>query len=149
MPDRVTQRPPPVGQLGGQPRPPQPPAGSISEKYAYHLPCHLSSAGREGASIELLGSLCGADITDLAAGCCGLAGTYGMQRKNYELSSQIAESLRAALEASQTKNILTECAACGMQIVHLNPACSVRHPIKLLADCYTKAAVGPAADARG
>ena len=60
-----------------------------------------------------------------------------MQRKNYELYSKIAENLKKALESSPTKNVLTECAACGMQIQHISD-CIVRHPIKVLAEAYGK-----------
>jgi len=111
------------------------PAKTVSEKFVYHLPCHLCVAGQEGASIKLIQELCNAEVVDLKAGCCGLAGTYGMQKKNYELSSKIAENLKKALESSPTKNVLTECAACGMQIQHISD-CVVRHPIKVLAEAY-------------
>jgi Fe-S oxidoreductase len=47
-----------------------------------------------GASIELLDKLCDVKVVDLKAGCCGLAGTFGMQKKNYELSLQIAARLK-------------------------------------------------------
>jgi Fe-S oxidoreductase len=113
------------------------PAKSISEKFVYHLPCHLCIAGQEGASIKLIQELCKAEVVDLKAGCCGLAGTYGMQKKNYELSTKIAENLKNALESSPCKNILTECAACGMQIQHISD-CTVRHPIKVLAEAYSE-----------
>jgi len=106
-----------------------------AREYVYHLPCHLCAVGGEGASIELLEGLCGDKVVDLKAGCCGLAGTYGMQKKNYELSSKISEGLKTALESSATKNVLTECAACGMQIGHISD-CIVRHPIKVLAEAY-------------
>jgi FAD/FMN-containing dehydrogenase/Fe-S oxidoreductase len=111
------------------------PAKSITEEFVYHLPCHLCAVGDETASIRLLQGLCGVTVTDLAAGCCGLAGTFGMQKKNYELSSKISESLRDALEKSQTTNVLTECAACKMQIEHISNGI-VRHPVKILAKAY-------------
>ncbi len=57
-----------------------------------------------------------------------------MQKKNYELSSQIAAGLAKALESGPNKNVLTECAACRMQIEHLSD-CVVSHPIKILAAC--------------
>ncbi len=79
--------------------------------------------------------LCGVKVVDLKAGCCGLSGTFGMQKKNYELSSQISGSLKEALEKSPTKNVLTECAACKMQIEHISDY-SVTHPIKILAGAY-------------
>jgi len=104
--------------------------------FVYHLPCHLSAVGDKQASIKLLRELCGLEVVELNAGCCGLAGTFGMQKKNYELSSQIAERLKQALEESPTKNVLTECAACKMQIEHLSN-CVVKHPIKTLAEGYS------------
>jgi Fe-S oxidoreductase len=106
-------------------------------EYVYHLPCHLCAVGQERASIELLEGLCGVKVTDLKAGCCGLAGTYGMQKKNYELSSNISAGLWAALRSSGCEHVLTECSACGMQIRHISD-CLVTHPIKILAGAYGK-----------
>jgi len=103
--------------------------------FVYHMPCHLHAVGDGTASIKLLQDLCGVKVTDLKAGCCGLAGTFGMQKKNYELSSQIAESLKKALENSSSGNALTECAACGMQIGHLSDK-QVTHPVKVIARAY-------------
>jgi len=103
-----------------------------TDGFVYHLPCHLCAVGDETASIKLLQGLCSVKVVDLKAGCCGLAGTFGMQKKNYDLSSQIASGLKEALEKSPIKNVLTECAACKMQIEHISN-CTVSHPIKILA----------------
>jgi FAD/FMN-containing dehydrogenase/Fe-S oxidoreductase len=111
----------------------KPPTKPITDHYVYHTPCHLNALGDGTASIKLLKELCGVKVTDLKAGCCGLAGTFGMQKKNYDLSSQISAGLKAALEKSPNKNVLTECAACKMQIEHISD-CMVRHPIKIMAD---------------
>jgi glycerol-3-phosphate dehydrogenase subunit C len=92
--------------------------------------------GNETASIKLLQELCGVKLTDLKAGCCGIAGTFGMQKKNYELSSKIAASLKDALKKSPVENVLTECSTCKMQIEHISD-CYVRHPIKVLAEAYS------------
>jgi Fe-S oxidoreductase len=107
---------------------------ATSDEYLYHLPCHLLAVGEKGASIKLLKELCGIKVTDLNAGCCGLAGTFGMQKKNYQLSSDISAGLKKALENSPVKNVLTECAACQMQIEHISKS-NVVHPIKVLAKC--------------
>jgi len=109
---------------------------ATSDEYVYHLPCHLCAVGDETASIKLLQGLCGAKIIDLKAGCCGIAGTFGMQKKNYELSSQIAETLKKALEQSPVKNVLTECSTCKLQIEHISDK-MVKHPIKILAEVYS------------
>ena len=105
------------------------------EAFAYHSPCHLTCVGQK-ASLPLLSALCGAEITELNAGCCGLSGTFGMQKKNRDLSGAMAAGLKDALNACATKQVLTECAACKMQIEHLNDQCTVTHPIKILAKAY-------------
>jgi Fe-S oxidoreductase len=111
------------------------PARQITDEYVYHMPCHLLAVSDGTASIKLLRELCGVKVTDLKAGCCGLAGTFGMQKKNYDLSSKIASGLKAALKKSPTQNVLTECAVCGMQIEHISDKVAV-HPLKILAESY-------------
>jgi len=108
---------------------------TISREFIYHLPCHLLAIGGDGASIELLEKLCNTKVVDLQAGCCGLAGTFGMQKKNYDLSTEISKSLTEALESSSAKNVLTECSACKMQIEHISDNI-VSHPVKIIAEGY-------------
>jgi len=111
------------------------PVRKITDAYVYHAPCHLQVVNEGTASIKLLQDLCGVKVTDLKAGCCGLSGTFGMQKKNYELSSQIAESLKNALKETQVQSVLTECAACKMQIEHISDKVVI-HPLKILAESY-------------
>ena len=66
-----------------------------------------------------------------------------MQKKNYELSEQIAKSLKETLNNTSTQCVLTECAACGMQIEHISNKRAI-HPIKILAKAY-----GPMREHRG
>jgi Fe-S oxidoreductase len=110
-------------------------AAKVTEQFAYHMPCHLCALGAEGVSIKLLDTLCGAVITDIDAGCCGLSGTFGMQTKNRDLSNQIGSQMAAALGATSAKYAMTECSACKMQIEHLSDKV-VKHPIKILAAAY-------------
>ena len=115
----------------------KPPAEKVSGEFIYHSPCHMLALGEAKASIELLRELCGIDTADIKGGCCGLAGTFGMQKKNRELSSKIAARLKEKLKSIETENILTECSACGMQIEHISNK-SVIHPIKIIARSYLK-----------
>jgi len=113
----------------------KPPTTPIVEKFAYHLPCHLCAVGDDTVSLRLLQEHFKIEVLDLQAGCCGLSGTFGMQQKNYELATRISESLKTALRKAPTHNVLTECAACKMQIEHIAPTSTV-HPIKLIARSY-------------
>jgi anaerobic glycerol-3-phosphate dehydrogenase C subunit len=110
-------------------------ADTETRSFIYHSPCHMCAMGLAGNSIELLGKLTGAKITDVNAGCCGLAGTCGMQKKNYDLSVKIGKEMVDAIAAMDTEYVLTECAACKMQIEQLTDK-KVLHPIKIIAHAY-------------
>jgi FAD/FMN-containing dehydrogenase/Fe-S oxidoreductase len=108
---------------------------SVPEKYAgrkiaYHAPCHLKALRLSGVSMELFNRF-GMDITDINGGCCGLAGTAGMQKKHHGLSDAMGALLADKIEELDPDLILTECAACKMQIEHLTGR-PVLHPVKLL-----------------
>ena len=112
-----------------------PPKECKPKKYLYHLPCHLCAVGNGRATIELFRRLCKAEVIDIQAGCCGIAGTFGMQKKNYELSMRIAANVKKELEKSKIDSVLTECSACKMQLEHISTK-TVTHPIKILAQAY-------------
>ncbi|UCD51483.1 MAG: FAD-binding protein, partial [Phycisphaerales bacterium] len=75
------------------------PTKPVGEAFVYHLPCHLSAVGDDAVSLKLLHDVFKVGLSNLGAGCCGLSGTFGMQKKNYELSGLIADSLKGAIEA--------------------------------------------------
>jgi Fe-S oxidoreductase len=110
-------------------------AYGLTDKYVHHTPCHLLSLGVKPASIEVLKRLAGIEVRELDGGCCGIAGTFGMQKKNYDLSIQIGRKLAEKIEKSGAGIILTECSTCKMQIEQLTGK-EVRHPIKVLAEAF-------------
>lgn len=98
---------------------------------AYHAPCHLKSLKTVCGSLQVLNRI-GISAVDLKSGCCGLAGTVGMQQKNHDLAALIGRPLKEAIERKNPDLVVTECAACKMQIEHLTGK-TVVHPVKLLA----------------
>jgi Fe-S oxidoreductase len=103
--------------------------------FAYHSPCHLSAIDAAGASVEILNKIDGVTVIDVSSGCCGLAGTCGMQKKNYDLSVQFGKSMQTAIERCAAEQAMTECGACKMQIEQLTNK-QVVHPVKILASAY-------------
>ncbi|MHC4553393.1 MAG: anaerobic glycerol-3-phosphate dehydrogenase subunit C, partial [Planctomycetota bacterium] len=99
----------------------------------YHAPCHLKALRAAGISMDLLKKWANLEVTDINGGCCGLAGTAGMQKKHHDLSGAIGKQLAGAIETLNPDIIVTECAACKMQIEHLTGQ-TVIHPIKILRD---------------
>jgi anaerobic glycerol-3-phosphate dehydrogenase C subunit len=104
----------------------------LTDRYVHHTACHLFALERKPASIEVLKELAGIEAGELDGGCCGIAGTFGMQKKNYELSMKIGRRLAEKIKESNADVILTECSTCKMQIEHTTGR-KVEHPIKILA----------------
>jgi Fe-S oxidoreductase len=107
----------------------------INTSYVYHQPCHLWALKSENKSTELLKKLCGAKIETPDTSCCGLAGTCGMQNKNFALSIEIGKDMAAKINKSKADFGLTECAACKMQMEQMTGKITV-HPAKVLAKAY-------------
>jgi FAD/FMN-containing dehydrogenase/Fe-S oxidoreductase len=53
--------------------------------------CHQRSLVGIGPLVRLLGRIPGAEVVDLDAGCCGMAGSFGYEREHYEISRQVGE----------------------------------------------------------
>ena len=62
-------------------------------RVAYHTACHMQKMGWAIYSTELLKMIPGVEFTMLESQCCGIAGTYGFKRENYETSQAIGSSL--------------------------------------------------------
>ncbi|WP_443670014.1 anaerobic glycerol-3-phosphate dehydrogenase subunit C [Fuchsiella alkaliacetigena] len=103
--------------------------------YAYHPPCHLKAQGLEDLSKELLELIPGVEVEILEAGCCGIAGTFGMKSDNYQLSLQIAEGIFEELATLEYEQLVTDCDACKMQLTQENEEQLV-HSIEVLAASY-------------
>lgn len=108
----------------------------LHKTLGYHAPCHSKALDVAGASIRLLKRF-GIPVTDINGGCCGLAGTAGMQKKNHHLAEAIGGRLSGRIAAAGAEVVVTECAACKMQIEHLTRKPAI-HPIKLIAECLTR-----------
>jgi Fe-S oxidoreductase len=102
---------------------------------AYHHPCHLRVLDPEPVTTKLLSLVPGLQVQRIEAGCTGMAGTWGLQKKNYRNSLRIGWPLISAMRASTSTMATTGCGACRMQIEH-GAAQATIHPIKLLAYAY-------------
>ena len=64
-----------------------------------------------------------------------MAGTWGLQRKNYRNSLRIGLPLIAEIRDGPYQAAMTECSTCAIQIEQGTPKPTV-HPIKVLAAAY-------------
>ncbi|WP_223839068.1 hypothetical protein [Saccharopolyspora pogona] len=74
----------------------------------------------------------GCDI-ETSAGCCGLAGNFGMEKGHYELSEQIAkDGILAKADQAPDMRILADGFSCRTQVRDLAGLDS-RHLVQILA----------------
>ena len=65
--------------------------------------------------------------------CCGIAGTYGFKKENYEVSQKIGEPLFRQIEEANVDNVITDCETCKWQI-EMSTSAKVLNPISILAE---------------
>ena len=91
-----------------------------------HGHCHQKSLGLVPPAMALLGRIPGATVTDLDAGCCGMAGSFGYARDHFEVSQTIAERrlLPAAREMTDGSVLVASGTSCRHQVHDLAGSCA-------------------------
>ncbi len=98
-----------------------------------HVHCHQRSMGLASPAAALLSRIPGATVTDLDAGCCGMAGSFGYAREHYEVSQAIGERklLPAARSMPPGAVLAAAGTSCRHQVAHFTGVDAV-HPAVLL-----------------
>ncbi|MBQ9399858.1 MAG: anaerobic glycerol-3-phosphate dehydrogenase subunit C [Bacteroidales bacterium] len=102
------------------------------KKVAYHTPCHMEKMGWGIFSEKLLRMIPGLELTILDSNCCGIAGTYGFKKENYEYSQAIGEPLFRQIREVNPDSVACDCETCKWQI-EMSTGYTVENPISLLA----------------
>jgi FAD/FMN-containing dehydrogenase/Fe-S oxidoreductase len=99
-----------------------------------HGHCHQRSMGLVTPARQLLAAIPGATVTDLDAGCCGMAGSFGSERAHYEVSRAIGERklLPAVRERPADSVVVAAGTSCRHQIHDFAGGTAI-HPAQLLA----------------
>jgi len=99
-------------------------------KIYLHGHCHQKALSSVSSTVQMLSALPNTEITEIKCGCCGMAGAFGFEKDNYELSMQIGELLLfpAIRQADDDAIIAATGISCRQQIydgtgrVALHPA---------------------------
>jgi FAD/FMN-containing dehydrogenase/Fe-S oxidoreductase len=99
-----------------------------------HGHCHQRSMGLVDAACRLLSGIPGAEVVDLEAGCCGMAGSFGYARDHYEVSRAIGERtlFPAVRDRPAGAAVVAAGTSCRHQIADFTGVEAV-HPAVLLA----------------
>ena len=102
-------------------------------RIAYHTPCHLEKLGWGIFSTSLLKMIPGVEFTMLDSNCCGISGTYGFKKENYEVSQAIGKPLFDQIERVAPDFVACDCETCKWQI-EMSTGFTVKNPISVLAE---------------
>lgn len=103
------------------------------KKIAYHTACHMERMGWPIYSTALIKMIPGVEFIMLESNCCGIAGTYGFKRENYERSQAIGAGLFRQISEVSPDYVSTDCETCKWQIEMSTPY-PVVHPISIIAE---------------
>jgi len=101
----------------------------------YHTPCRLKALRVGSPGEDLLRLIPGLMITHLEEGCSGMAGTFGLSRRNYRASLRIGRGLISRLRDPNIQAGTTECSTCKIQMEQGTNKPTI-HPLKLFALAY-------------
>jgi len=109
------------------------------ERALVHTHCHQKALVGTGPIQRLLQRIPNCQVTDLDAGCCGMAGSFGYEREHYDVSRAVGERklFPAVREAPISIAIVAPGFSCRHQIQHFTNKRAV-HPAVLLASLLAK-----------
>ena len=112
-----------------------PGAKVAGSRIVFHGHCHQKALAGTKATVALLERIPGAEVVELDAGCCGMAGSFGFEAEHYELSMQIGETrLFPALRSEDAGTLVAATGvSCRQQIAH-GVGREARHPVQIVRE---------------
>ena len=112
--------------------------GRLNYELVYHNACHLKTQGVEAEPIRLMRLVPGVTVKEINDSCCGIAGTFGFKKENFDLSMKIGNPLFEEIKKSGVETVVTSCGTCNVQVkqgTHLQ----VIHTMRVLKEAYDRA----------
>ncbi len=108
-----------------------PPVTTERQRALFHPHCHQRAIVGVSGTMDALASA-GCDATALDAGCCGMAGAFGYEKRHYDLSVRIANlDLIPKLAAAPDATIVATGTSCRHQIRDLTGR-EALHPLEVM-----------------
>jgi FAD/FMN-containing dehydrogenase/Fe-S oxidoreductase len=97
----------------------------------FHGHCHQKAVTGTAATVALLRAV--GEVTEVDAGCCGMAGSFGFEAEHYDLSMRIGElRLFPAVRAEPAQTLIAASGvSCRQQIAHGTGRAAV-HPLEIV-----------------
>ena len=115
---------------------------TLNVHLGYHEPCQHRALQIGQPAIKLLKQVPGVEVDFMDHGCCGIAGAFGMLKKNYDESMWIGRHLFRDFGRKELRFGVTESSVCKMQMEH-GVGKRAWHPIQVMAAAYGYEAAKP------
>jgi len=99
----------------------------------YHGHCHQKAEVGTAATVALLRRIPGASVSEVDAGCCGMAGSFGFEAEHYDVSMTVgSDRLFPTVRAEPADTVVAATGvSCRQQIEHGTER-QARHPLDLV-----------------
>jgi Fe-S oxidoreductase len=101
----------------------------------HHVPCHLKALGRPPVGPALLSLIPELRVHTIDVSCSGMAGTFGLQARNYDTSLAAGRPMLEELRRPRVLFGSTECSTCRIQMEDGGGKRTL-HPAQYLALAY-------------
>jgi Fe-S oxidoreductase len=108
---------------------------SVSFNVGHHVPCHLKALGKPPAGPHLLALIPGMQVHTIDVSCSGMAGTFGLNAKNYQVSLEAGRPMLLEVKKPEVTFGSTECSTCRLQMEDGGGKRTL-HPVQYLALAY-------------
>tara|TARA_B110000014_G_C20126160_1_gene600115 strand:+ start:3089 stop:6076 length:2988 start_codon:yes stop_codon:yes gene_type:complete len=104
---------------------------------AIHPHCHQKALGKGSITLELTEKL-GIDAKQLESTCCGMAGSFGIEKEHYQISKDIAKLgiIKKINALEKNEIIIASGTSCRQQVLQHNNSSSM-HIAEFLSDSLT------------
>lgn len=108
------------------------------EKILYHGHCHQKALSDTGKAAFILSAAKGANVETIPSGCCGMAGSFGYEKENYDISMKIGGLVLfpAINNQAHAVKIAASGTSCRHQIKD-GTGKIARHPVEIIYDYAT------------
>ncbi|MEV6229037.1 FAD-linked oxidase C-terminal domain-containing protein [Saccharopolyspora shandongensis] len=107
-------------------------------RIVFHGHCHQKAEVGTAATVALLRRIPGAEVVEIDAGCCGMAGSFGFESEHYETSMTVGgDRLFPALAAEPEDTVVAATGvSCRQQIFH-GARRTAWHPVELVREALS------------
>ena len=97
--------------------------------------CHQKALVGMGKAMDVLSQLPGCEVDEISSGCCGMAGSFGLEKEHYDVSMKIGEQdlFPAIRERQNGATVVSEGMSCRHQIED-GTGVRAKHLVEVLAD---------------